>query len=163
MLSDLGVRGLSLLLFWTGTILVCLLRSLVPDDQPLCVSFLLVRDKVCVLVWDKIFALVMDEISFGVSSTSLGRSDERSLSLDGACFWRCGWRKNFWPPPVLLDEDGVSDLMMGELSGVDVGWFPLGSGIIRPRPELSIPAFCDVLFHCQKFVIWDILCSDMTG
>ena len=97
MLSDLGVRGLSLLLFWAATILVRLHRSLVPDDQPLCVSFTLVRDEVCVLVRDKIFVLVqgeifvlvVDEISCGVSSASLGRSDQRSLSLGWACFW--GW------------------------------------------------------------------------
>ena len=105
MLSDLGVRGLSLLLFWAATILVRLLRSLVPDDQPLCVSFTLVRDEVCVLVrdevcvlvrdeifvlvQDEIFVLVADEISCGVSSASLGRSDERSLSMGWACFW--GW------------------------------------------------------------------------
>jgi hypothetical protein len=46
MLSYPGVHGLSLLLFWAAAILVCLLRSLVPDDQPLCVSFSLVLDEV---------------------------------------------------------------------------------------------------------------------
>ena len=68
-----------------------------PDNHPLSASFSLVRDEVCVLVQDEIFVLVrdenfvivVDEISCGVSSASLGRSDERSLSLGRACFW--GW------------------------------------------------------------------------
>ena len=42
--------------------------------------FALAQGKIFALVIDEIFALVMDEISCGVSSASLGRSDERSLS-----------------------------------------------------------------------------------
>ena len=50
------------LLFWAATFSVCLLACVLPDDQPLCVSFPLVWDEICVLAQGKIFALVMDEI-----------------------------------------------------------------------------------------------------
>ena len=50
------------LLFWTATFSVCLCAFVLPDDQPFCVSFPLVRDEICVLAQGEIFALVMDEI-----------------------------------------------------------------------------------------------------
>ena len=74
---------------------------------------------------------------------------------------------------LVRDELGVLEL--GEIFAlvedeISLGWsrdrssmgrLSFGSGTARPRPEESISAFGNVLFHCLNFFAGNILCFDV--
>ncbi len=58
-----------------------------------------------------------------------------------------------------LVEDEISLGWSGDRSSM--GRLSFGSGTARPRPEESISAFVNVLFHCLYFFAGDFFCFDM--
>ena len=85
-----GDCDMPLLFLWTNAVLVCLPQSFLPDDQPHCISVLLMQDKVHALLRDDIFVLVQDEVSFCweevVRSIVLCRSAGQEFLLICTCF-----------------------------------------------------------------------------
>ena len=145
-LLGLGRCDLSLLLLGAAAILVRPFRSLLLDNQPLCVPFSLVQDEVCVLPWGQIFALIVNEISLVECLAFLGWSSKRRPLMFWDCLWGDSW-VGMGSFSELLEGVGVS-LLVGEFSWVSIGRLPLRSGANRPRPEKSISALGNVLFHC---------------
>lgn len=73
----------------TTALLVCLLQSFLPNNQPHCISFALMQDKVCALVQDEIFVLVQDEISFCCGEVVCSIILCRSVVWEFLLVWTC--------------------------------------------------------------------------
>jgi hypothetical protein len=125
-----------LLFLGTNAVLVCLHQSVSPDDQPRCISFVLMWDKVCALVHDGILVLIQDKVSYCwgevVCSIVLCQSVGQEFLLILYCFWWGNGSAALWILSILLKGLGVSGPLEDRCFWMIIGWFLFWSGTARP-------------------------------